>query len=115
MSVPIDSRAAVEKALAALPDPSLFNAPESHSSARTTPPPFRIDQNAAPDPALEGLRAAVVAFARDARAAGTPSEQVLIQLKRMQMDAHDNSLASVDTRGLREDIVRWAIDGYYQP
>ena len=113
MSIPIESRTAVEQAFAALPSVTLSRAPDSHPISRTTPLPFRLDQTAAPDPGLDGLRAAVVAFARDAHAAGTSSEQVLIQLKRMQVDAHDHSVASIDTRALRQDIVRWAIDGYY--
>lgn len=115
MSVPAESRAAVERALAALPELTLAREPQTHPISRLTPLPFRLDQQAAPTPALDELRAAVVAFARDAHAAGTSSEQVLIQLKRMQIDAHDNSLASIGTRRLRNDIVRWAIDGYYHP
>ena len=114
MLVPPESRSAVEKALAAVLGSTLPRGPESHATSRLTPLPFRLDQKSAPNPALDDLRAAVMAFARDAHAAGMLSEQVLMQLKRLQMDAHDKSLLPIDTRGMRDDIVRWAIDGYYR-
>jgi cytochrome c-type biogenesis protein CcmH/NrfG len=61
----------------------------------------------------EPARTAVIAFARAERAAGASPERVVILLKKAAGDAYYRASGSLDTRRLREDIVRWGIDAYF--
>src|SRR5215217_7825419 len=68
------------------------------------------------DPA--GLRAAVCAFVRGAKARHDPPERVLAALKSLTIDGVDPLYRRGETptqRVLHESVFRWFLDEYYGP
>jgi hypothetical protein len=59
------------------------------------------------------LRESVVAYVRDLRAQGVPSERMLVLVKVAVREATPPELDAYEARALMEDVVRWSVDAYY--
>ena len=63
---------------------------------------------------LQLLQRLACDFGRLSHATGHPPERMLVLLKRSVHDSNASLLPTDQLRGLQSDVVRWAIEGYYQ-
>lgn len=62
---------------------------------------------------VDRLHEVVWTIAASERVNGAAAEQVLTLVKGLVVDADSEQLDPADARSFTEDIIRWAIEGYY--